>query len=104
MLINTEKLAKRHDKLTKGLTGETELRQAELALLRADLDSTTAALAKHSNEILLEGRNAFAACEQRISSVEDALRLKEETDLTGAERSIERNQVRERVHGLGMHD
>ena len=51
------------------------------------------ALAKHGNEILLEGRHAFAACEQRISCVEQAFRAKEKMDLSGVERAIERNLV-----------
>ena len=93
VLINTEKLAKRHDKLSKAMSAETKRRQEETALLRSDLDSTAAALAKHGNEILLESRHAFATCEQRIGSVEQALTAKEETDLTGVERAIERNQV-----------
>ena len=94
ILINTEKLAKRHDRLSSGLEGETKQRQEETAAFRADLDATTASLAKHSNEILLEGRHAFAACEERISNVERVLREKEETDLSHLENAIDRNQVR----------
>ena len=98
VLINTEKLAKRHDKLTAGLEGETKQRQEEAAALRADLDASSATFAKHSNEILLEGRHAFAACEERIGNVERALREKEETDLSHLENAIDRNQVGPWIH------